>query len=224
MLGRLVRRTAPLLVAVSAGSRAWCAAAKDDHYAHATNDLEILQILMRHTKLPVAPGLAASIVAHHSGDDAAVRALVDTAIARGADADSALLAAYRTGNQAMLSHLLKGRTAVPPDSIRSIVDGLHTRRRLRSAAESTGPLFARIREAAALGADPSAVNWRGVDPAIIDAIAMRDAELVGLLLELGADPAGVDFCERSALWHAIDKKHPEIVRLLIEAAAKHATA
>lgn len=180
----------------------------------AVDNLEILELLMAN-KATVHAGLASSIVAHHSGDDPRVRTLVDRAIARGADADEALRSAYHRGDQAMISHLLVGRTTVPQDSIRWMVQGA-CRRRWGSSVEK-GPLFARIREAAALGSDPSAANWRGVDAAIVDAVTMGDVELVRLLLELGADPAAVDYRDRSALWLAIDKKHPMIVRMLLDA-------
>jgi hypothetical protein len=213
MLGRLVR-VAPLVGATSLARHTVASCYTENHLGQAVDNLEILELLMAN-KATVHPGLASSIVAHHSGDDPRVRTLVDRAIARGADADEALRFAYHRGDQAMISHLLVGRTTVPQDSIRWMVQGA-CRRRWGSLVEK-GPLFARIREAAALGSDPSASNWRGVDAAIVDAVTMGDVELVRLLLELGADPAAVDYRDRSALWLAIDKKHPMIVRMLLDA-------
>jgi hypothetical protein len=215
MLGRLAR-AAPLVALVA--SRALCKPL--DHFEKASKDLEMLEVLMAGTESAVPPDLAASIISHHPGDDARVRILVDWAIARGANTDAALRAAYRGRDHAMIAHLLRGRTTVPSDSIRLMVAGERRRREWSEAPVDNAPLLARLREAAALGADPSAVDWCGSDPAIVDAVAMCDAELVGCLLQLGADPAGADYRKRSALWLAIDKKQPAIVRLLLEAAAR----
>jgi len=219
MLGRLVR-AAPIGVCyASAAIRTSCAPKNNFEKAAEADDLEMLEILLAGTRTAVPTDLAADIIWSHKGDEARVRTLVDTAIARGADADAALRVAYRRLDQAMLAHLLKGRTAVPSDSIRLLVAG-ELRRRNSYEAVNNAPLLARIQEAAALGADPSEVGWCGSDCAILDAIEMCDAELVGSLLRLGADPTAVDYRKRSATWHAIDKKQPQIVRLLLEAEAK----
>ena len=214
-LQRLVR-AAPLVALASATH-----CSPENHFAQAIGNIELLEILMAGTKTPVPADLASSIVEHHhTGDKVRVQALVDQAIARGANADAALLAAYFSRDQVLISHLLVGRTTVPPNSIRYIVSGEYNRwqySRLYCRAKDNVALFARIRDAVALGADPSAPNPSQRGCALVTAVEMNNAALVQLLLELGADPAGVGPHGRSALWLAINNKRPAIVRMLLNA-------
>jgi len=196
----------------------------------------VLETVMS-SKQRVPRRTAADIVHAQRGSLDDLSPLVEVAIARGADADRAVRAACSSGCGRIIDRLLERQATVPASTIQNIMEGQSMRHMwpcLRSRYAETGDAesattVSRVALAAKKGADPS---HGGETQALYHTLHLRDAGVVRLLLDLGADPdaalADQTFsCRRgstTALHLAISSGDDRLVQAVLAAQRKKSRA